>query len=290
MKKVLIFGGSRFFGTDLVRLLLDQGYEVTLATRGKTPDSFGDSVNRITLDRTKEDTILEAIGDQYWDLVYDQICYSSNGADITTRLLKDKVGHYVHTSTGSVYEHLDDFSNLTETKFDPTDYPIEMAWYETLEYDEGKRLAEAVYFQNASFPVSAVRFPIVVGKRDYTERFKFHVDRIKEGKKIFFNDTQLAMPLISEEDAGSALFHIGDNGLSGTFNAHSGIIKLSRILEIIEEETGKPALLTETKTEENESPYSIEQDFILNISKIKNTGWKPEHEDIEAYVRGLVWL
>ena len=157
-------------------------------------------------------------------------------------------------------------------------------------YDEGKRLAEAVYFQNASFPVSAVRFPIVVGKRDYTERFKFHVDKVKKGEEIFFHDAQLAMPLISEEDAGSALFHVGENELSGTFNAHSGILKLQRILKIIEEETGEPALLAETKSEENESPYSIEQDFILNINKLKSTGWKPEHEDIEAYVRGLVCL
>jgi len=287
MKKVLIFGGSRFFGTDLVRLLLDAGHEVTLATRGKTQDPFGDSVNHVVIDRIKEDTI-KSIASQHWDLVYDQICYSSNGADVTTRLLKDKVDHYVHTSTGSVYDHLDDFSDLTEDKFNPTNYPIKMAWYGEFDYGEGKRLAEAVYFQRASFPVSAVRFPIVVGINDYTERFKFHVDKIKEGKEIFFHNSQLAMPLISEEDAGSALFHIGENRLSGTFNAISGIIKISKILKLIEEETGKPALLVDAKTEDNESPYNTEDNFEMNNTKLKCTGWKPQHEDIEAYLRKLV--
>ena len=290
MKKVLIFGGTRFFGTDLVELLLGKGYDVTLATRGKTQDRFGDTVNRIVLDRTKEETFNEVIEGQYWDLVYDQICYSSNGADLTSRLLKDKVGHYIHTSTGSVYDNLKDQSNLSETAFDLIDHPIKMAWYGEYDYGEGKRLAEAVYFQKASFPVSAVRFPLVIGKNDYTERFKFHVDKVRNGEEIYFPDTALSMSFISEEDAGSALFHIGENRLLGAFNTHSGVMKISKMLELIEEEIGKTVALADERTEENASPYGTEEDFILNISKLKNTGWKPKNKEIEAYMRYLCRL
>jgi len=40
MKKVLVMGGTRFFGKKLVQHLLDEGNEVTIATRGRTPDPY----------------------------------------------------------------------------------------------------------------------------------------------------------------------------------------------------------------------------------------------------------
>lgn len=52
--KILVIGGSRYFGIHMVNKLLEQGHEVTIATRGKTPDSYGDKVERITIQRTNE--------------------------------------------------------------------------------------------------------------------------------------------------------------------------------------------------------------------------------------------
>lgn len=52
MKNILILGGTRFFGKRLVRLLLDEGFKVTIATRGNTSDEFGDQVERIQLTAT----------------------------------------------------------------------------------------------------------------------------------------------------------------------------------------------------------------------------------------------
>ncbi|CAN7742153.1 NAD-dependent epimerase/dehydratase family protein [Paenibacillus sp. LjRoot56] len=45
--KILVLGGTAFFGRRLVRLLLGDGHDVTIATRGQTPDDFGDAVTRI---------------------------------------------------------------------------------------------------------------------------------------------------------------------------------------------------------------------------------------------------
>ena len=56
MKSALILGGTQFVGKRLVQLLIDEGVDVTIATRGKTPDSFGDRVSRLIIDR--EDSIL----------------------------------------------------------------------------------------------------------------------------------------------------------------------------------------------------------------------------------------
>ncbi|MED1852411.1 NAD-dependent epimerase/dehydratase family protein [Brevibacillus borstelensis] len=37
MKKVLVLGGTRFFGKRLVKGLVDSGYDVTIATREGKP-------------------------------------------------------------------------------------------------------------------------------------------------------------------------------------------------------------------------------------------------------------
>ena len=42
--KILVIGGTRFFGIHMVKELLAKGHEVTLATRGLALDDFGDSL------------------------------------------------------------------------------------------------------------------------------------------------------------------------------------------------------------------------------------------------------
>ncbi|MGL4383366.1 MAG: NAD-dependent epimerase/dehydratase family protein [Bacilli bacterium] len=38
--KILVLGGTRFIGKKLVGLLIDEGYDVSIATRGTTIDPF----------------------------------------------------------------------------------------------------------------------------------------------------------------------------------------------------------------------------------------------------------
>ncbi|HEY4554390.1 MAG TPA: NAD-dependent epimerase/dehydratase family protein, partial [Bacillaceae bacterium] len=51
MKSALILGGTRFFGKELVRCLLDKGVDVTIATRGKSGNPFGEEVRQLIADR-----------------------------------------------------------------------------------------------------------------------------------------------------------------------------------------------------------------------------------------------
>ena len=45
---ILVLGGTGFFGKHLVWELLHRGHEVTIATRGRTPDDFGRLVKPFT--------------------------------------------------------------------------------------------------------------------------------------------------------------------------------------------------------------------------------------------------
>ena len=38
---VLVLGGTRFFGIHMVNVLLENGHDVTIATRGNASDPFG---------------------------------------------------------------------------------------------------------------------------------------------------------------------------------------------------------------------------------------------------------
>ena len=76
--KILVIGGTRFFGIHMVNELLRNGHAVTIASRGKTKDDFGDKVSRIILQRTDADSIKNALNNQHFDVVIDKIAYCSN--------------------------------------------------------------------------------------------------------------------------------------------------------------------------------------------------------------------
>ena len=66
--KILVIGGTRYFGIHMVNKLLEQGHEVTIATRGKTPDSYGDKVERITIQRTNEESMYCTSGKKHAEI------------------------------------------------------------------------------------------------------------------------------------------------------------------------------------------------------------------------------
>ncbi|WHY78443.1 NAD-dependent epimerase/dehydratase family protein [Neobacillus sp. WH10] len=64
MESALILGGTQFVGKRLVQLLLAEGVEVTIATRGKTSDSFGDQVSRVKISRENAESQQQAFQDK----------------------------------------------------------------------------------------------------------------------------------------------------------------------------------------------------------------------------------
>lgn len=99
--KVLVLGGTRFFGVHLVRELIRRAYEVTVATRGITPDPFGDAVTRVHVDRLDPKAMKAAFQNAAFDVVFDNLAYCSN--DIRTALSAIDCGRYIMASTMSVY-------------------------------------------------------------------------------------------------------------------------------------------------------------------------------------------
>lgn len=165
-KKILVIGGTRLFGRHLVHSLVGQGHDVTIATRGIAADDFGDTVQRIQVDRRNSDAMRAAFaGIAGFDLVYDQMCYNPLDARISTETFTGKVTRYVMASTIEVYRHLVGVNSgvFTETAIDLAQQKIDLDfdWYDPAiadqSYAEGKRQAEAYFLQHSSLPVVAVR-------------------------------------------------------------------------------------------------------------------------------------
>ncbi|WP_232695625.1 NAD-dependent epimerase/dehydratase family protein [Brevibacillus daliensis] len=272
MRTALILGGTRFFGKRLVQELLDKGVGVTIANRGKTNDPFGEQVRRIIVDRTDESAMQQAFQDFQVDVIFDQICYSSEDARISCQVFAGKVSHYVFTSTLSVYDSSEE--RLVEEMFDPYTYPIRYEGREQVTYQEGKRQAEAVFFQKADFPVVAVRFPIVLGDDDYTKRLHFHIEHVANQQPIGMPNTGATISFIPSDEAARFLLWAAEEQLVGPYNAASlGDIKLHDLLSMIEEKTGKKAIIVNEASAEHSSPFGITQSWYMSTEKARETGF-----------------
>ncbi|MEN1938001.1 NAD-dependent epimerase/dehydratase family protein [Paenibacillus sp. 102] len=270
MKKVLVLGGTRFFGKRLVESLLEAGNDVTIATRGITKDSFGSAVKRILVDREDEEALQKALVGESYEVVYDNLCYSPNAAKVIGNVLHNKVKKYIVISSMAVYEPA---LSLKEEDFNPYQYPIVYGDRKDFSYSEGKRLAEAVLFKHATFPVIAVRFPVVIGENDYTKRLQFYVENIVKEKPFVVEDIEGEMSFIHEKEAGEFLAWLSTIDVSGPINACSnGVISMREVIRFVEGNTGMKACI-EAKVE-NRAPYNGMTNCTINNTRAKELGFQ----------------
>ncbi|MGR5987610.1 MULTISPECIES: NAD-dependent epimerase/dehydratase family protein [Bacillus] len=269
LKKVLVLGGTRFFGKRLVEALLQDGHDVTIATRGITEDSFGSRVNRLIVDREDEKQLAERLEDKSYDIVYDNLCYSSNAAKAICEVLRGKTKKYVMTSSMAVYEPA---IGSLEENFNPYEYAITYGDRKDFNYGEGKRLAEAAVFQQATFPVVAVRFPVVIGENDYTKRLQFYVEHIVREEPVAVNHLDGELTFIHEEEAGQFLAWCGIKDIEGPINACSnGVVSTREIIRFIEENMGIKALVKEVG--DNVAPYNEVINCTVHNGKANELGF-----------------
>lgn len=286
---ILIIGGNRFFGKKLAQSLIDSGHEVTLLNRGHSDDGFGNRIKRIRCDRRHHEELETSVEGQFWDVIYDQVCFDALEAQSAVEIFKDKTSHYIFTSSQSVYSLAG--SHLKEEAFDPQQYSFDKPVSTEEDYAEAKRQCESIFFRQTALPVTAVRFSIVVGLDDYTGRFRFHVERVKNRKPIYFPNINAKLSLVTSEDAASVLEFLLNKEPVGPVNAASpGPIALKDFIGEIESVTGQKALLETAASKENHSPYGIERDWYMSVDKLIALGKTPAsiEEWLSPMIRDLV--
>ncbi|MBR6400968.1 MAG: reductase [Firmicutes bacterium] len=274
--KVLVLGGTRFFGVETVRRLIADGHEVTLATRGLTPDTFGNDVLRIKFDHLDKESVCAALGGKYYDAVVDKIAFSSN--DVKRILDAVECKKYVLMSTSGVYPPCG--TDIKETAFDPLAHSLkwgERDWSRyghpgIFDYDEGKKQAEAALAQ--AYPhINGImlRYSVVIGENDYTKRLLFYVEHVLYGTSMYISNPDTKICFYDEKGAGGLIADVLKTDITGPFNACcDGCVSLSEITAYIEKKTGKRAVLDK---DGDPAPYNgFTGDYTLCTQKAKDAG------------------
>lgn len=267
--KILVIGGTRFFGIHMVKELLKKGHDVTIATRGLAADDFGDKVKRIKFQRTDAQSVKEALSGTHYDVVIDKIAYCSN--DIKYVMDVVDCDKYIYMSTTSVYDpkHI----NTVESDFDGI--TKELIWCDraAFPYEEIKRQAECALWQE--YPERkwiAVRYPFAIGKDDYTKRLLFYVEHVMKGIPMKIDNIDCQMGFIGADEAGKFLAFLVEQDFQGAINGSSnGTISVREIIRYVEEKTGRKALVSE---DGEEAPYNGEPEYSINTEKAASLGFE----------------
>lgn len=265
--EILVLGGTRFFGIHLVEQLLAQQHHVTIATRGITEDSFGDAVQRLVIDRKDPENLKKVLHGKTFDVVYDNIAYSSNDIKYLLDVIQCK--RYILTSSSATYRYQK--IETEETAFDQKKHAL--IWTSAPEnYAEGKRLTEAAVFQAYSqIPAVAVRIPYVIGENDYTERLFSYVEHVIKEEAMTIDNRNAQISFIHEKEAGAFLAWLADKEYVGAINGNNlGTLSIQEVFDYIEEKTGLKAILTE---DGYAGPYNGTQNFSLSTTRAETLGF-----------------
>jgi nucleoside-diphosphate-sugar epimerase len=290
-KKVLVIGGTRFFGRHLVRGLLEEGHHVTMATRGLTPDDFGDQLPRLRLDRHDPQTMQEVLGaGDGWDLVYDQMCYSPLDAASASKVFAGRCGRYVMASTIETYGHLYETQAdaqakaFSESALDLAAEPVDLAlpWhapdFPDSYYGAGKRQAEAVLQREAALPFVTVRIAHVLGGRDdFTGRLAHYVHSLAGNTAFHHAAGNGKSSFLTPRAISDFLLWTGAQEFLGPVNAACegalSALDLHRHAARIVEWKGAEIAEEDPLPRELRSPYDYAQDFRMDTSRASALGY-----------------
>lgn len=267
--KILVLGGTRFFGIPMVEELIQQGHEVTIATRQTTKDNLGDAVQRIQIERTDPIQMEQAFKGKHFDVVYDKIAYCSN--DIKNIMDVIDCDKYIYMSSTAVYEPKK--MDTKEENFDAMGK--ELIWCNRVDfpYDEIKRQAECALWQKYDDRNwIAVRYPFVIGKDDYTKRMLFYVEHTMKSIPMKVDNLDIQMGYIRSDEAGKFMAFLADKNVQGAINGSSkGTISLREIIDYVERKTGSKAVFLDTG---DEAPYNGETEYSINTDKAETLGFQ----------------
>jgi len=297
MSRALVIGGTRFIGRHLVTELLDAGYEVTLLNRGTHDNPFADhpDVGHVRGDRTSGATLDEANERVEPSVVVDCVAYYPGEVRMATRAFSD-VDAYVYISSGSAYG-LDRIPKREgETALEPcSDEQAVDDSHAT--YGPRKAEGDRAVFEAAGAGVRAmsVRPTIVYGRYDYTGRFNYWVDHVRERDRNR-NRNRVLVPgdgtnvhhLVAVENVARAIRTVAEEGTAGeAYNVGDHeVLTLGGVIETIADALDADVELVTASERElqaasggdlspTEFPLYNPTPHILSTGKLKTLGWEP---------------
>ena len=216
--KICVVGGTGNISTSIVRLLLDEGHDVTCFSRGQS-GSVPSGARHLRGDRMEREGFEKGMQDAAFDAAIDMMCFTPDDAESSIRAFRG-VEHFIVCSTVASYGVEFDWLPVTE------EHPLRP----TTGYGRGKRDADAV-FRAAH---KAEEFPITIIKPSFTYGPKWPllrqispwkslewIDRVRKGKPIVVcGDGDAIIQFLHVDDAAPAFVHVIGRGecIGETYN------------------------------------------------------------------------
>ncbi|MFA5161469.1 MAG: NAD-dependent epimerase/dehydratase family protein [Elusimicrobiales bacterium] len=288
--KILVLGGTRFFGMEFARQRAAGGDRVTVFSRRAPVEDLPPSITQLCGERRNAGELRE-LALTRWDAVVDNLCFTGQDASAALEAFAGRTGIYVMVSSGDVHLALKN----AQSPFDEDmagRLPENPAARETQPYGWGKREAEKIFRQAAiaaDFPACAVRFPIVIGPGEPKLRAYSYWLRLADGgpvvapdgglnyrRYIYSGDAARALSLLVDHPGKSAgeTFHFGD---TVPVTLREWLEMSADILETRADIAAVPAGWLERNGFDiaAASPFSHPENYVLGISKAEDLfGWQ----------------
>lgn len=241
-KTLLILGGTRFLGPEIVDAAKASGWTITLFNRGKTNPGLFPDLEKLRGDRNGD---LKSLAGRSFDAVVDTSGYFPRQVKDTATLLgKQGAKQYVFVSSISVYADLgkpgvDETAPVAVLK-DPTLEKVTEGAY-------GGLKAACEVAAEAAMPgrVTNVRPGLIAGPNDGTDRFTYWPVRVAKGGEVLAPDRpEDPVELIDVRDLASWVVKTIDMKTFGVFNATSAPIRVGDMLDACKAASGSDARFT----------------------------------------------
>lgn len=178
MSNILIIGGSRFLGPEIIGKFLKNGDTVTIFNRGNNyGQKIPKKVKQIKGDRLKPEDLKQLKKNNY-DYIFDMCCFNLDHVSLFLGVVKPK-SHIVFLSSAAAYEKPRIFPLYEESKLGE--------WSTFGDYGVNKAKAEKTYSdycKKNDLKLTILRPNYLLGKNDYFDRENYFFSRILRNKPI----------------------------------------------------------------------------------------------------------
>ena len=283
MKKILIMGGNKFVGKEIIKKFLEKDYIVYVINRGMRKNIEG--VVFLKADRNNLVEIENILKGIEVDIIIDVSAYTEEQVDILHKVMRNKFKQYILISSASVYNNIESNPANEESQTGEN-----LVWGD---YAKNKYLAEKKTIENSklyNFKYTIFRPFYIYGIGNNLDRENYFFSRIKYNLPIYIPSKNNIIQFGYVEDLALAIkSSIGNSDFYNQIFNISGdeYVTMSEFSEICGKVISKKAIIKYINTEEKKIkardwfPFR-EVNLFGDISKLENTGFRNTYSLVQG--------